>query len=90
MNLGADFTFPEEKWKDLANRIEGIITGQDSLFAYPEEIETLARRYARKIINYQGQLRESDVYTECLYFEYGRPICRNALRYTCDVVTDPG
>lgn len=61
LNLGADFTFPEEKWKDLANRIEGIITGQDPLFAYPEEIETLARRYARKIINYQGQLRESNV-----------------------------
>ena len=64
LNLGADFTLPEEKWKDLANRIEGIITGQDSLFAYPEEIETLARRYARKIINYQEQLRESDVSSE--------------------------
>ena len=64
LNLGADFTFPEEKWKDLANRIEGIITGQDSLFTYQEEIETLARRYARKIINYQGKLRKSDVSSE--------------------------
>ena len=64
LNLGTDFTFPEEKWKDLANRIEGIITGQYPLFAYPEEIETLARRYARKIINYQGQLQKSDVSSE--------------------------
>src|SRR3990172_1366830 len=64
LNLGKDFTLPEEKWKDLANRIEEIITGQECLFAYPEEIETLARRYARKVINYQGQLRKSDVSSE--------------------------
>ena len=55
LNLGTDFTLPEEKWKDLANRIEGIITGQECLFVYPEEIENLARRYARKIIRYQGR-----------------------------------
>jgi hypothetical protein len=55
LNLGTDFTLPEEKWKDLANRIEEIITGQECLFVYSEEIETLARRYARKIISYQGQ-----------------------------------
>ncbi|PIP08761.1 MAG: hypothetical protein COX51_02735 [Syntrophobacteraceae bacterium CG23_combo_of_CG06-09_8_20_14_all_50_8] len=23
LNMGADFTFPEERWKDLANSIEG-------------------------------------------------------------------
>lgn len=65
LNLGTGFTLPEEKWKDLANRIEEIVTGQECLFAYPEEIETLARRYARKVIRYQGQsvLRESDVHS---------------------------
>jgi hypothetical protein len=63
LNLGTDFTVPGEKWKDLANRIEEIITGQERLFAYPEEIETLARRYARKLVRYQGQpvIREGDV-----------------------------
>jgi len=55
LNLGANFTAPEEQWKDLANRIEEIITGQERLFAYPEEIENLARRYARKVIRYQGE-----------------------------------
>jgi transposase len=55
LNLGTDFTLPEEQWKDLANRIEEIITGQTPLFTYPEEIETLASRYARKIVRYQGQ-----------------------------------
>ena len=54
LNLGADFSLPEEKWKDLANRIEEILTGQDPLLPYTEEIETLAARYARKLIGYQG------------------------------------
>jgi len=65
LNLGAGFTLAEEKWKDLANRIENIITGQECFFPCSEEIETLARRYARKVIRYQGQsvLRESDVHS---------------------------
>ena len=54
LNLGADFSLPEEKWKDLANRIEEILTGQDPLLPYTQEIETLAARYARKLIGYQG------------------------------------
>jgi transposase len=63
LNLGTNFTLPEEQWKDLANRIEEIITGQDHLFACSEEIETLANRYARTIVRYQGQpsLREGVV-----------------------------
>ena len=54
LNLGTDFLLPEERWKDLANRIEEIVTGQNALFAYPVEIETLAARYARKVIDYHG------------------------------------
>ncbi|HOE33803.1 MAG TPA: IS1634 family transposase [Smithella sp.] len=55
LNLGTDFSLPEDRWKDLANRIEEIITGQDALFAYPADIENLAVRYARKVIDYQGE-----------------------------------
>jgi transposase len=55
LNLGADFTVPEKKWKDLANRIEEIITGQNPLFACPEEIEEFAIRYAKNIIAYHGK-----------------------------------
>jgi transposase len=54
LNLGADFDLPKDKWKDLANCIEGILTGQSSLIAYPQEIRTLGSRYARKIIRHQG------------------------------------
>lgn len=54
LNLGTDLPLPEKDWKDLANRIEELITGQGSLFAYPEEIEQYARLYAKKAIRYQG------------------------------------
>jgi len=64
LNLGADFSLPKDRWKDLANRIEAIVTGQDALFASPEEIETLAARYARKVIHYQGESREHDPSSE--------------------------
>src|SRR4030066_1288267 len=49
LNLGSEFALPEEKWKDLANRIEEILTGQSALFIYSAEIENLANRYARQI-----------------------------------------
>ena len=54
LNLGTNFSVPEEKWKDLANRIEEIVTGQDPLFSCPEEIEESAARYAKNIIAYHG------------------------------------
>jgi len=54
INLGTDFNLPKEKRKDFANRVEEIITGQTSLFDYPEEIESLAQKYARKIIRKQS------------------------------------
>ncbi len=55
LNLGVDFTLPEERWKELANRIEEILTGQEALFPYPEDIENLAALYAQKVIDYQGK-----------------------------------
>ena len=54
LNLGVDFDLPKDKWKDLANCIEGIITGQRPLIAYPKEIRALGSRYARHIIRTQA------------------------------------
>ena len=54
LNLGADFKLPREQWKELANCIEAIITGQRPLFAYPKEINALAKKYARVIIHQQA------------------------------------
>jgi transposase len=54
LNLGVDFDLPKDQWKDLANCIEGIITGQQPLFDYPREVNKLARKYAKRIIRQQA------------------------------------
>jgi transposase len=54
LNMGVDFKLPKEQWKDLANCIEGHITGQKALIDYPKEVKTLAGRYAKKIIRKQA------------------------------------
>jgi len=54
LNLGVDFDLPEAQWKDLANRIEEIITRQESIFTYAPEVERLARKYVRRIIKQGG------------------------------------
>ena len=40
---------PQEKWKELANCIEGLLTNQRSLLPQDPEIEAKARHYARQI-----------------------------------------
>jgi hypothetical protein len=32
LNLGTDFELPEERWKELAYRIESIVRGREALF----------------------------------------------------------
>jgi len=53
LNLGT-LDIPREEWKLLANRIEEILTRQQSLFAVPPHIETLASHYA-------GMLRQKEM-----------------------------
>ncbi len=54
LNLGVDFQLPEPQWKDLANRIEEILTRQENIFTYAPEVEKLARKYVRRIIKQGG------------------------------------
>jgi hypothetical protein len=56
LNLGVYFDLPKDKWKDLANCIEGILTGQRSLIAYPKDIRALGSRYARRLIRMQASV----------------------------------
>lgn len=60
LNLGVDFSLPKEQWKDLANCIEEIITGQHSLIAYPKAVRTLAGKYAKQIISQQSDVIEEN------------------------------
>jgi len=56
LNLGVNFDLPKEQWKDLANCIEDIITGQKSLIDYSKQIRKLARGYAKRIIREQASV----------------------------------
>ena len=53
LNLGT-LEIPREEWKTLANRIEDILTGQNSFLLPPAHIETLAQHYA-------GMLRQKEI-----------------------------
>jgi len=48
LNLG-HIHLPEEKWKELANCIEGLLTNQRNLLPQDPEIEAKARHYANRI-----------------------------------------
>ncbi len=48
--MGSEIKLPESEHKILAECIEAIITGEQSLFPYPENIERLAQSYASQII----------------------------------------
>ena len=48
LNLGT-LDISKDEWKTLANRIEEILTGQQSLFAPPAHIESLASHYAQML-----------------------------------------
>lgn len=48
LNLG-HLHLPEEKWKELANRIETLLTNQRCLLPQDPEIEAKARHYASQI-----------------------------------------
>lgn len=52
LNLGK-LELPQEQWKLLADRIEEIVTGQQSLLAVDDAIEQLATHYAKLIIRKQ-------------------------------------
>lgn len=54
LNLGVNFQLPEPQWKDLANRIEEILTRQENIFTYDPEVEKLAGKYVRRIIKQGG------------------------------------
>jgi transposase len=58
LNLGVKFDLPKEHWKELANCIEAILTGQRPLFDYPKNISTVARKYAKAIVHQQAVVIE--------------------------------
>jgi transposase len=50
LNLGANFEMPPEQWKQLADRIEEIISGQQSLLLPEEAVESLAQSISKRVV----------------------------------------
>ena len=53
LNLGRNFSLPQEQWPQLCARIEQILSGQRSLLEVSHTIETMAQRYAARLVTYQ-------------------------------------
>lgn len=51
LNLGSKFQIHQDKWKLLANRIEEIVTQQESLFPPDPELENEAQYIAKQLVN---------------------------------------
>ena len=48
LNLGANFSLPKEQWKLLADRINELLTGQETLLALEPVLEKQAQQYAKR------------------------------------------
>lgn len=59
LNLGSEFSLPQEKWQDLTKRISDIVHGQPSLFDSDKEVERLAQWAAARIVISHWDTKES-------------------------------
>lgn len=50
LNLGRHFSLEREEWPSLCARIEQILSGQGSLLPQSKSLETLAQRYAARLV----------------------------------------
>lgn len=58
--LGADINLSEGDLKLLAERIEGLISGESPLISYPDDIERLAQHYASQIFQRLADRKEDE------------------------------
>ena len=50
LNLGRQFDLPRDDWPMLCARIDALLAGQAGMIPDPDSIETLAQRYAARLI----------------------------------------
>ncbi|MDD2861063.1 MAG: hypothetical protein PHI71_08360, partial [Acidiphilium sp.] len=60
LNLGRQFDLPQSDWQALCGRIDALLAGQVGMLAEPEIIETLAQRYAGRLIAARPGAARSD------------------------------
>jgi len=59
LNLGSDFAVAQDRWAQLASRIDDILHRRESLFALDDDLESLAQQYALRILS-RDMRKESD------------------------------
>lgn len=59
LNLGKNFSLPREQWPQLCARIEQILSGQMTLLPVSPTIETLAQRYAARLVSSHQPVAQS-------------------------------
>jgi hypothetical protein len=60
LNLGSNFSVPQENWKQLADRIEEIVRGQQVLFGFDDKIEIEAQNIAKLLIHRTAKNKSAD------------------------------
>ena len=60
LNLGKNFSLPREQWPQLCARIEAILAGQLPLLPVSPAVETLAQRYAARLVTGRQTAAPSD------------------------------
>ena len=69
LNLGRNFPLSREQWPQLCTRIEEILSGQMALLPVSPEIETLAQRYASRLVTRQQPVAKTGEDTSQAYHE---------------------
>ena len=69
LNLGRNFSLPREQWPQLCTRIEEILSGQMTLLPVSPEIETLAQRYAARLVTRQQPVGQGNEFKPPEYQE---------------------
>jgi len=55
LNLGKDFPVPPQRWAELIQHIEQVLSGQSALVPLPGDLEGLAQRVAAQLVQAQAQ-----------------------------------
>jgi hypothetical protein len=53
LNLGKDFPVPPERWAELIQHVEQVLSGQSALVPLPGDLEGLAQRLAAQLVQAQ-------------------------------------
>ena len=69
LNLGSNFTLPQEDWPLLCIRIEQILSKQSSLIPVSDEIETMAQAYAARLLTDRQSVGTVSAITASEYHE---------------------